>query len=105
MSFEQTTHVSANTTINKVKHACNIEINWDGVSERDMQALAQRSIVIKWQNDNRIEGRVPDTREILNAKDFVLGKRRERTKMTPEQMLASLSPEERAALLAKFLTT
>lgn len=105
MTIEMKTMVSANTTIDKVKHPCNLEIDWTGVSEKDMQALAQRSIVIKWQNDNRIEGRVPETRETLLAKDFVLGKRRERTKMTPEQMLASLSPEERAALLAKFLNS
>lgn len=104
-SFEQQTHVSANTTIDKVKHACNLVIDWTGVSEKEMQALAQRSIVIKWQNDNRIEGRVPETREQISAKDYALGVRRQKEKETPEQMLARLSPEERAALIAKFLNS
>lgn len=102
-AIKNETNVSAKTTIDKVSHHTNLTIDWNGVSEEQVQALAQRSIVIKWQNDNRTNGRVPETSEKIEALDYVLGVRRERVKQTPEQMLAALSPEERAALIAKFI--
>lgn len=105
MNIKNETNVSAKTTIDKVSHHTNLTIDWTGVSEEQVQALAQRSIVIKWQNDNRTNGRVPETSESIAASDYVLGVRKERVKMTPEQMLNALSPEERAALIAKYINS
>lgn len=98
------THVSASTKINKVAHKSNVTIDWTGMTDDDLQALAQRSILIRWQNANRLQEVIPEANCTLRALDFKIGTRVQKLRMTPEQMLAALSPEERAALIAKFLS-
>lgn len=99
------TFVSASTTVNKVKHKSNVTIDWTGMTVQDLQALAQRSIVIRKQNADRLAEVVPPTEYKIKATDFRIGVRTVKEKQTPEQMLAALSPEERAALIAKFLNS
>ena len=99
------THVSASTKINKVAHKSNVTIDWTGMTDDDLQALAQRSILIRWQNANRLQEVIPEANCTLKAVDYRIGVRTARlVNLTPEQMLAALSPEERAALIAKFLS-
>jgi len=99
------TFVSASTTVNKVKHKSNVTIDWTGMRVADLQALAQRSIVIRKQNADRLAEVVPPPEYKIKATDFRIGTRVVKEKQTPEQMLAALSPEERAALIAKFLNS
>lgn len=99
------TQVSASTKVNKVSHKSNVTIDWSGMTDDDLQALAQRSIVIRKQNADRLAGIVPETNYILKAVDYRIGMRTARPgNLTPEQMLAALSPEDRAALIAKFIS-
>jgi hypothetical protein len=98
------THVSANTTIDKVKHVSNVTINWEGISLDQLQALAQRSIVIRKQNDDRNAGVIPGAAYTIRAADYVIGTRRARTPESLESLLGKLSAEERAQLLAKYLS-
>jgi len=98
------TQVSASTKVNKVSHKSNVTIDWTGMTDDDLQALAQRSIIIRKQNADRLAGVIPEERYVLKAADFKIGARVARVAQTPEQMLASLSEEDRAKLIAKFLT-
>lgn len=98
------TFVSASTKVNNIAHKSNVTIDWTGMTDDDLQALAQRSIIIRKQNADRLAGVVPETEYVLKAVDYRIGVRTARpVNLTPEQMLAALSPEERAALIAKFI--
>ena len=97
------TSVSANTLINKVKHHTNLTIDWTGMETADLQALAQRSIVIRYQNANRTKERIPNGNETIKAVDYRIGVRLVE-KEDIGTLLAKLTPEERAAVLAKYLT-
>lgn len=97
------THVSASTKVNKVSHKSNVTIDWTGMTDDDLQALAQRSIIIRKQNADRLAGDVPEAAYTIKAVDYRIGVRAARVAQTPEQMLAALPPEERAALIAKYI--
>lgn len=79
----------------------NLSINWEGVSPEEVQALAQQALVVKLQGKWRKDG-IPAGDFSVNASDYKIGVRAPRVKQTLEQMLAALSPAERAALVAKF---
>lgn len=98
------THVSASTKVNKVSYKSNVTIDWTGMTDDDLQALAQRSIIIRKQNADRLTGTMPEGEYTIKAVDYRIGVRTARpVNLTPEQMLEALSPEERAALIAKYI--
>lgn len=94
------TSVNAKITIQKESRPFNLTIDWEGLSEEDMRALAQRSIVIAWQNKHRVanegSGEWPKDNPEIKATDYRLGVRtqivRDPVKMleagefTPEQL-------------------
>lgn len=96
------TFVTAKTKINNVDHKSNVTIDWTGMSLEDIQALAQRSIIIKKQNADRTNGTIPESSYTLKAVDYRLGVRAERKPANIETLLGKLSPEELAEVLAKF---
>lgn len=73
------TEVKAKITIKKEAKPFNLTINWDGLSEDEMRALAQRSIVIAWQNKHRVanegQGEWPSENPEIKATDYKLGSR------------------------------
>lgn len=73
------TTVQAKITIKKEAKPFALTINWDGLSEDEMRALAQRSIVIAWQNKHRVanegQGQWPDVDPEIKATDYRLGTR------------------------------
>lgn len=83
-----------------------LTIDWEGMSPEDIRALAQQSLVIKWQGKHRISKKNPNpvipTEETVNAKDYKVGSRVAKV-VTIEDVKAlfqKMSPEERAAFLA-----
>ena len=100
------TRVTTSIKIEKTSHRCDVIIDWTGMTDDDLQALAQRSIIIRMQNAARVTGKAPEEEMTIRAVDYRIGVRTSRpVVLSPEQMLASLSPEERAALIAKFLNS
>ena len=99
------TTVKAKITIKGESRPFDLSIDWDGLTEDEMRALAQRSIVIAWQNKHRVanegEGLWPDNDPSIKATDYRLGTRTQIVK-DPVKMIEAgdLSPEQLAQLAA-----
>lgn len=97
------TDVKAKITIQKEARPFNLTIDWDGLSEEEMRALAQRSIVIAWQNRHRVAnegaGEWPTENPEIKATDYRLGVRTTIAK-DPVKMIEAgdLSAEQLVAL-------
>lgn len=80
----------------------NLTIDWDGMSDADLKALAQQALIVKLQTSWRKNG-IPAGDHTVKAADHKVGVRAKREPASLEGMLQKLSPEERAALFAKYL--
>lgn len=78
-----------------------LTINWDGMEQSDIIALAAQSLIIKWQGRVRKEGVIP-TEASINAVDHKIGVRAPRGPVNLVAAFGKLSPEERAAMLEKL---
>lgn len=79
----------------------NLTIDWEGMSLEDTRTLAAQALVVKLQGSWRKNG-IPSGEYTVKAVDHRPGVRAPRTKQSLEQMIAALSPEAKAALLAKL---
>lgn len=77
-----------------------VTINWENMSQENIIALAQQSLVIKLQAEWRKDG-IPAGEVEVDANDYRPGTRSER-KPNLEALVAKLTPEQKAALLAKL---
>lgn len=77
-----------------------LTIDWDGMTDDDTRALAQSAMIVKWQGRARTNG-IP-TEETIKATDYRVGTRTLRKVLTPDEIIANLSAEDRAALIAKL---
>ena len=97
------TMTNAKVTIDNVTRKFQLVIDWNDVTEDELQAAAQKSIVIAAQNMHRIAKVFPsDTSDWkIDASEFTSQRVRTRkTAMTPEQILATMSYEELLAYAA-----
>ena len=79
----------------------NLTIDWDGMTEDDTRALAQQALIVKLQSGWRKNG-IPEGDFTVKAADHKVGMRAPKKPTDLLSMVASLSPEEKAALLAKL---
>jgi hypothetical protein len=79
----------------------NLTINWEGMTEDDLRALAQQAMIVKLQGNWRKNG-IPAGDHEVNAVDYKVGVRAPRQPKDLAAMIQALSPEEKAALLAKL---
>lgn len=83
-----------------------LTINWDGMSPEDIRALAQQSLVIKWQGKHRITKKNPEplipAEASVNATDYKVGSRVAKvvTIEDVKALFAKMTPEQKAAFLA-----
>lgn len=80
----------------------NLTIDWTDMSDADLKALAQQALIVKLQTSWRKNG-IPAGDFTVKAADHKVGVRTKREPASIEGMLQKLSPEERAALFAKYL--
>lgn len=78
-----------------------LTINWEGMSQDDIVALAQQSLIVKLQAGWRKNG-IPAGEHSINAVDYKIGVRAKREPQTLENMLKALSADELKALIARL---
>ncbi len=83
------------------KVVTNLTIDWTGMSADDVQALAQQALVVKLQSAWRANG-IPAGEHTVKAADHKIGVRAPRKPADIATLINKLTPEERAALLAKL---
>ena len=98
------TKIEVDTKANKDAESVktNLTIDWSEMSTDDVQALAQQALIVKLQGAWRKNG-IPDGDFTVKASDHKIGVRAKREPASVESLLQKLSPEERQALLAKYL--
>lgn len=101
MELNTTTEVATKPAAGAEAVTTNLTINWAGMTDADLQALAQQALIVKAQGAWRKSG-IPAGDFTLNAVDFKVGSRRAPQPKDLATLIAALSPEEKAALLAKL---
>ena len=79
----------------------NATFNWEGMTPEDVQALAQAALVVKLQAGWR-KGTIPEGDITVNAAEFKVGTRAPKAPADIKTIVAKLSPEQRAALIAQL---
>jgi len=78
-----------------------VTIDWSNTSQKDIQALAARTIVIAAQSQWRKDGVIP-TEVTLDANDYANPTRAPRKPADIKALFAKMTPEEKAAFLAEI---
>lgn len=100
--MKTTTEVTTRPEAGKDGIVTNLTINWDGMSQDDIVALAQQALIVKLQGKWRKDV-IPAGEHEVNATDFRVGVRAPKGKDSLESLLKKLNPEELAALRARLL--
>ena len=79
----------------------NITISWAGLTSDEVQQLAQQALIVKLQAKWRKDG-IPSGDHTVNAVDYRPGVRAAKQPASVEKLIAAMSPEQRAMLLAKL---
>ena len=79
----------------------NLTLNWDGMTEEDLRALAQQALIVKLQANWR-KNSIP-TEATVNVVDHKVGTRAPRT--AKELDIGSLTPEQKQALVEKLMAS
>ncbi len=79
-----------------------IVINWEGLSQDEIIAMAQQSLIVKLQSKWRAEENIPTGEVTVNATDYKIGVRQPKKAADIFAIVGKLSAEEKAALLAKL---
>jgi hypothetical protein len=101
MNNVTTTTVDTKPTKDAEAVTTELSINWEGMTSEDVQALAQQALIVKLQSGWRKNG-IPQGAHEVKAVDHKVGVRAPRQPTDIAAMLRALSPEDRAAVLAKF---
>lgn len=107
MNTELTISTKPDARAEKVNTA--LTINWEGVSEEQLRAMAQQSLVVKLQSNLRRafekdNAAIPATLTV-NAKDYVVGSRAPKKSAFDTVMasLGNLTQEQKDALRATLV--
>lgn len=87
------TKVSTSNKLSEGKHNCNLTIDWTGLTDREMQELAQRTIVIAWQQRLRNGDVAPPAELTIRATDYRLGVRKV-AEVNPVTLVDKLTQEQ-----------
>lgn len=79
-----------------------LSFDWENVTTEELQTLAGKSLAITWQGQCRKDGAIPAGEVTVRVRDLLDRERAPRGPVDVAKLLEKLSPEERAAILAKF---
>ena len=85
----------------KNKTVTHVSIDWTGMTESDLIALAQQTIVIKLQAAWRKVESIPTTADI-KATDYKVGTRAARAPVDIVAVAKQMTPEQRRAYIAQL---
>lgn len=102
MNNATTVAVDTKADKNSESITTNLTIDWEGMTTLEIQELAQQALIVKLQSGWRKNG-IPNGDHTVKAVDHKVGTRAARGPVTAETLLAKLSPEEKAKLLAKLM--
>lgn len=77
-----------------------LTLNWDGMTEDDLRALAQQALIVKLQSGWRKNG-IPEEATV-NVTEHKVGTRAPRGPVNIESAVKNLNADEKAALVAKL---
>lgn len=97
------TQTQVETKLNKDSEAVvtDLTIDWSGMTEEDTRALAQQALIVKLQSGWRKNG-IPNGDFTVKAADHKVGARAPRGPVNVAALIDKMTPEEKAALLAKL---
>ena len=97
------TNTTVKTKLNARAEAIetNLTINWDGMTEDDVRALAQQALIVKLQSNWR-NGTIPAGDHEVKATDFRVGVRAPRGPVDPVALFKKMTPEQQAEFLARI---
>lgn len=101
MNMKTTTEVTTRPEAGAEGIVTNLTINWEGMTQEDIVALAQQALIVKAQSNWR-KNTIPSGDHEVNAVDYKVGVRAPRQKPDLASLIAKLSPDEMKALLAKL---
>jgi hypothetical protein len=101
MNTNTTAEVSTKPNAESEAVITNLTLNWDGMTAEDIQALAQQALIVKLQGGWRKNG-IPQGDFTVNVVDHKVGARAPRGPVNVAALIDKMSPEEKAALLAKL---
>lgn len=101
MNQNTNTKVTTKPSAGGEKVETNLTINWEGMTDADVQALAQQALIVKLQGGWRKHG-IPTGDVTINATEYKVGTRAPKKPADIAAMFQALSPEEKAAFLAKY---
>lgn len=78
----------------------NLTLNWDGMTEDDIRALAEQALVVKLQGKWRSDKAIP-SEATVNVVDHKVGTRQPRKPADIAALFNAMSAEEKAQFLAK----
>ncbi len=80
-----------------------LTLDWTGVTEEDLRALAQQALIVKLQSGWRKNGIPSET--TVKVADHRPGVRAPKAKQDVLALARAMTPEQRAALLAELTAT
>lgn len=101
MNNTTTTNVETRPAAGAEAVTTNLTIKWDGLTPEEIQQLAQQALIVKLQAKWRKDG-IPSGDHEVNAADYRPGVRAAKQPASVEKLIAAMTPEQRAALLAKL---
>lgn len=98
-----TNETTVSTKANKDADAIDtrLTLNWEGMTEADLRALAQQALIVKLQGGWRKNG-IP-TEATVNVADHKVGTRAPKT--AKELDVNALTPEQKQALIDKLMAS
>ena len=79
-----------------------LTIQWEGMTDREIQELAQQALIVKLQAAWRKDG-IPSGAHTVDATDYKVGTRAKRQPATAESLLNKMDPAEARKLLEAML--
>tara|TARA_R110000868_G_scaffold275086_3_gene534774 strand:- start:2933 stop:3235 length:303 start_codon:yes stop_codon:yes gene_type:complete len=92
------TKVSTKPTAADAAIETNLTLDWDGMTEDDLRALAQQALIVKLQGAWR-KGTIP-TEATVKVTDYKVGNRVVKSKLSLLEQIAAMSPEDKAKALS-----